>query len=133
MGGTGVGSSPLRNPSARMPTYRSRLQARDSNARRIHPVQISLFNSAIVVTFHGEAFPSFSLWRVSAVAHHALAIGSRLVVFPLGFPRRHICIGRGFWSFSPLPGESSAAITALLADALRHFILLTADCLGDRY
>lgn len=56
-----------------------------SNARRIHLVQVNLFfNSAVLVTFHGEAFPSFSLWKLSAAAQHALAIETMLVVFPLG-------------------------------------------------
>lgn len=54
-----------------------------SNAGRIHMVQENLlFNSAILVTFHGEAFSSFSVWRVSAAAQHALAIESMLVAFP---------------------------------------------------
>lgn len=87
MGGAGVGSSPLPNPSAVLPqTYGSRLQAMTSNARRMHLVKIILFNSTVLVPLCGEAFPSFSLRRVSAAAQHALVIARMLVAFPLGFP-----------------------------------------------
>lgn len=53
--------------------------------------------------------------------------------FSFMFSMKAYLQGESLWCFSSLPGDCSAASAALLTDALRHFILLTADSLGDRY
>lgn len=100
-----------------------------------------LFNSSVPIIFHGVAspcpLPTDSFCSSAACSERlgrlwSLGVESMLVTLLLQFLPNFQ--REGLWHFSPLPGGCNAAAAAtLLSDALRCFVLLTADCLGDRY
>lgn len=117
----------------------SGVQAMTSNARRIYLVQFksSLQLYCICYVLWGslsfllpvESFCSSIACSERLGSLWLLGIGNMLVAFLL-----HLHLHKeGLQCFSPMPGDCNAAAAALLNDALRHFVLLTADCLGDRY